>query len=263
MAYNTIRVDSDHAITTLTLNQPETLNALSSELIGELLAAAKDVANDDNCRCLVLTGAGRGFSSGANLREASQYLDSDDPDFGAALHTSYNPLVQCLRDMPKPVISAINGVAAGAGCNIALAGDIILAARSAQFIQAFVRIGLVPDAGGTWSIPRLIGRNRALRWMMTGEAIDAETAENWGLITRVVDDADLESETRALAAQLAAAPTQALAGIKQLVDASTQSDAAGQLAAEARMQTRVGKSRDTLEGIKAFVDKRKPQYTGQ
>lgn len=263
MDYKCIQITRDSGVTKITLNRPQSLNALSGELMLELREAVEAAAADDNCRCLLLTGAGRGFSSGADLQDASQHIDFDNPDFGAALRPTYNPIVQTLREMPKPYIAAINGVAAGAGCNIALAADVIIAARSAQFIQAFIRIGLVPDAGGTWTIPRLIGRVRALRWMMTGEALDAETAESWGLISMVVDDDKLAQEADAFAARLASAPTQALAGIKQLVDAALQNDAATQMEAEACMQTEVGKSRDTIEGIMSFVEKRKPEFTGK
>ncbi len=263
MTYEYIEVTQQAGVTKITLNQPKSLNALSGKLMLELREAVEAAAGDDNCRCVVLTGAGRGFSSGANLRDASQSIDMNDPDFGAALRPTYNPIVQTLREMPKPYIAAINGVAAGAGCNIALAADVIIAARSAQFIQAFIRIGLVPDAGGTWTIPRLIGRARALRWMMTGEALDAETAEAWGLISMVVDDDKLADEADAFAARLASAPTQALAGIKHLVDAALQNDAATQMEAEACMQTKVGKSKDTMEGVMSFVEKRKPAFTGK
>ena len=263
MNYNTIRVEHNDAVTKIILNRPDSLNALSAELMGELHQAVNSAAADSHCRCVVLTGSGRGFSSGADLRDATAGMDWDNPDFGAMLRTTYNPIVTTLREMPKPYIAAINGVAAGAGCNLALAADIILTARSAKFIQAFIKIGLVPDAGGTWTIPRLIGRARALRWMMTGEAIDAETAEAWGLVSLVVDDDKLAAEADAWAARLASAPTQALAGIKQLVDAALQNDAVAQLDAEANAQYAVGKSRDTLEGINAFVEKRSAKFVGE
>lgn len=263
MDYNTILVEQSNAVTKITLNRPDSLNALSGQLMSELQTAVEAAANDVNCRCLLLTGAGRGFSSGADLQDAAQGFEQDDLDLGAALRETYNPIVKTLREMPKPYVVAINGVAAGAGCNIALAADIILAARSAKFIQAFIKIGLVPDAGGTWTIPRLIGRTRALRWMMTGEAIDAETADNWGLLTEVIDDDKLAGEADAYAARLAAAPTQALAGIKQLVDAAMHTDAVAQLQAEAEKQYEMGQTTDCKEGIMSFVEKRKPEFTGQ
>jgi len=263
MDYKTLLVEHKNAVTKITLNRPESLNALSAELMGELEQAVAAAANDADCRCVLLTGMGRGFSSGADLQDATVSIDMDDPDFGAALRTTYNPIVQTLREMPKPYIAAVNGVAAGAGCNIALAADVIMAARSAKFIQAFIKIGLVPDAGGTWTIPRLIGRARAMRWMMTGEALDAETADAWGLVSMVVDDDQLAAEADALAERLANAPTQALVGIKQLVDAALQTDAVTQMEAEASKQSEVGRSQDTMEGINSFLEKRSPQFTGK
>lgn len=263
MDYKTLLIEHGNGVTRITLNRPQTLNALSPALMEELQDAVTQAASDAECRCVLLTGTGRGFSSGADLQEAVDGVDLADPDFGSALRSTYNPIVQTLREMPKPCIAAINGVAAGAGCNIALAADVILAARSAKFIQAFIKIGLVPDAGGTWTIPRLIGRARALRWMMTGEAIDADTADAWGLVSMVVDDDKLMDEAQAMAEGLAQAPTRALAGIKQLVDAASQNDAATQMEAEAGTQFRVGKSKDTMEGIHSFLEKRKPEFTGK
>lgn len=263
MNYECIEVAQNQGVTKITFNRPDTLNALSIQLLGEFRDAVEAAAVDESCRCVLLTGAGRAFTSGADLRDAAGDMDVADLDLGQPLRDSYHPILETLRAMPKPYIAAVNGIAAGAGCNFALAADIVIAARSAQFIQAFIRIGLVPDAGGTWCIPRLIGRARALQWMMSGDALDAETALNWGLISEVVDDDRLAAEADALAARLAKAPTLALAQIKKLVDASLQNDFATQTELEARAQTGMGQSHDAVEGIMSFVQKRKPQFKGK
>ena len=264
MAYETLLVDTAAGVTRITLNRPDKLNALSMKLLGELHQAVKHAAQDNNCRCLLLTGAGRGFSAGADLTDpANMPKPGSAIDFGAPLESTYHPIIRLMRGMAKPVVAAINGTAAGAGCNIALAADITVATRSAKLIQAFVRIGLVPDASGTWTIPRLIGRARAMQWMMSGDSITAETAERWGLISAVYDDANFAAEAQALAQRLAAQPTQALAGIKQLVDASVMGEMDAQLARESAMQTQVGRSKDTMEGIMAFIQKREAKFTGK
>lgn len=264
MTYETLLVHSENAVTRITLNRPDKLNALSFKLLKEMRTALEVAQDDPACRCVLITGAGRGFSSGADLGDTSMQPVAGGPiDFGAALETTYHPILRLMRNMPKPVISAVNGTAAGAGCNIALAADIVIAARSAKFIQAFIRIGLIPDAGGTWSIPRLIGRARAMRWMMSGESLDASTAENWGLISAVHEDAVFMAEAQALAERMAAQPTRALAGIKKLIDASMMGQMDQQLDLEAAMQTHVGNSKDTMEGIMAFMQKRPARFTGQ
>ena len=263
MTYETLLVDAANGVTRITLNRPDKLNALSARLLTELRQALESAAADPACRCVLLTGAGRGFSSGADLTDSSIKFVPGAIDFGAALETGYHPVLRLMRSMGKPIVAAINGTAAGAGCNIALAADIVIAARSAKLIQAFIRIGLVPDAGGTWTIPRLIGRARALRWMMSGEALDAETAERWGLLSAVYDDAVFAAEAQALAERMAKQPTRALAAIKKLVDASGSSDMDAQMAREAQTQTEIGRSRDTMEGIMAFIQKRDAKFTGQ
>lgn len=265
MSYETLLVETHAGVTRITLNRPANLNALSVKLLGELRAALEHASADGGCRCVLLTGAGRGFSSGADLADSSgiKIVPGAPIDFGAALETTYHPVLRLMRGMAKPVIAAVNGTAAGAGCNIALAADVVVATRSAKFIQAFVRIGLVPDAGGTWTIPRLIGRARAMRWMMSGESIDADTAERWGLISEVYDDASFMTESQALAECMAAQPTRALVGIKQLVDASLMGEMDAQLSKEAAMQTEVGNSKDTMEGIMAFMQKRPARFIGQ
>lgn len=262
MNYECIEVAHNDGVTKIIFNRPQSLNGLSMQLLREFGAAVEVAAADASCRCLLLTGNGRAFSSGADLRDPEAGLDMADPDLGQPLRDRYHPILNTLRSMPKPYIAAVNGIAAGAGCSFALAADMVIAARSAQFIQAFIRIGLVPDAGATWSIPRLIGRARALQWMMSGDALDAETALDWGLIAKVVDDDKLAAQADALAARLASAPTLALANIKQLVDASLQNDFATQAEMEAQAQTEMGKSHDAMEGIMSFVQKRKPQFKG-
>ncbi len=264
MSYETVLVEQADGVSKITLNRPDRLNALSFQLLEELQAALKAAAQDEACRCVLLTGAGRGFSSGADLMDAAQGLKPGErPDLGAPLEDRYHPVLRQIRAMPKPVVAAINGTAAGAGLNIALACDIVLAARSAKLIQAFSNIGLVPDAGGTWSIPRLIGRARALRWMMSGETLMAEQALDWGLVTGVYDDEALAGEALALAQRMAQRPTLALAAIKKLVDASLDHDLETQLALEASTQTRVGFSDDAWEGIMAFVQKRPARFQGR
>lgn len=264
MNHETLNTSVDGAVHRIALNRPRKLNALSGQLLGELREALQAAADDDGCRCVLLTGEGRGFSSGADLTDAAVNMKPGEPfDFGAALDDTYHPVVRLIRGMDKPVIAAVNGTAAGAGCNIALAADIVIAARSAKFIQAFVRIGLVPDASGSWTIPRLIGRARATQWMMSGEAIDADTAERWGLISEVLDDEKFADVAMERAARVAAQPTLALAAIKRLMDASLDNDLEAQLKLEAESQTRVGKSADTMEGIMAFIQKREATFRGR
>ena len=265
MSFEKIAVESADGVTRITLNNEKTLNALSSRMLRELMEAMTTAANDDGCRVVVLTGAGRGFSSGADLTDTSAPMPMKDgkPDMGAGLRTGYHPILQTIRSMPKPVIAAINGPAAGAGCNLALACDITVAKRSAKLIQAFIKIALVPDAGGTWSIPRLIGRALAMRWMMTGETITAGQAEHWGLLSYVVDDDQFEVEVDRLAKHFATAPTRGLGRIKQLVDASLDNTLHDQLELEADMQTLMGQDQDMMEGMTAFMQKRAPVFKGR
>ncbi len=259
-----LRIDKRAAVTSITLNRPERLNALSLPLLEQLHQALREAAVDESCRCVLLTGAGRAFSSGADLQDLVGALKPGErPDLGAALESHYHPVIRALRELQKPVVAAVNGTAAGAGLNIALACDLVMAARSARLIQSFVNIGLVPDAGGSWIIPRLIGRARAARWLMSGEALGADQACDWGLIAEVVDDSDLHAAAATRAEALARQPTLALAAIKTLIDASSENDLQAQLALEASTQTRVGYSEDALEGVTAFVQKRPPRFQGR
>lgn len=262
MSYEAILVEKIDSVCRITLNQPKKLNALSTIMMDELLQVTAEVAEDPSVRCVILTGAGRGFSSGADLSDPSTMPKPGQPiDLGAALEKRYNPLLERIRAMQKPVVAAINGMAAGAGCNIALACDIILCADDAKFLQAFVNIALVPDAGGTWTIPRLIGRARAMQWMMTGEIIDADTASNWGLVNAVYPADALADEAMALAQRLAAGPTATIGRIKSLLDAAENNTLTEQLHAERVEQKDCGMSPNFMEGVSAFMQKRPANFS--
>lgn len=244
----------------LTLNRPERLNAFTEDL-HRALASALDAAADDACRAVLITGAGRGFCAGQDLGDRAK---AEGPlDLGATIEAFYNPLIRRIRALRKPVVCAVNGVAAGAGANIAFACDIVLAARSAKFIQAFAKIGLVPDSGGTFFLPRLIGDARARALMLLAEPVSAEQAESWGLIWKAVDDAALLDEARALAAHLASQPTQGLALTKQALNASAGQDLDAQLDLERDLQREAGRTPDYREGVSAFVEKRPARFSGR
>ncbi|MFG1332291.1 2-(1,2-epoxy-1,2-dihydrophenyl)acetyl-CoA isomerase PaaG [Xanthobacter autotrophicus] len=244
----------------LTLNRPERLNAFTEDM-HRALAAALDTAADEDCRAVLLTGAGRGFCAGQDLGDRA---NAEGPlDLGATIEAFYNPLIRRIRALRKPVVCAVNGVAAGAGANIAFACDIVLAARSAKFIQAFAKIGLVPDSGGTFFLPRLIGDARARALMLLAEPVSAEKAESWGLIWKVVDDAALLDEARALTAHLACQPTQGLALTKQALNASAGHDLDAQLDLERDLQREAGRTPDYREGVSAFMEKRPARFSGR
>jgi len=243
----------------LTLNRPDRLNAFNDELHAALREALANCAADDDCRAVVLTGAGRGFCAGQDLSNRVNMGD-ERPDLGATLEANYNPLVRAIRALPKPVICAVNGVAAGAGANIALACDIVIAAKSAKFIQAFSKIGLVPDSGGTWFLPRLLGEARAKGLALTAQPLSADDAERWGLIWKVVDDADLMAEAEAQARAFADGPTAAYALTKQAIHAAGTNTLDQQLDLERDYQRQAGFSDDYKEGVAAFMEKRKPNY---
>ena len=255
---------SSHAngVAEITLNRPDKLNSFTRAMHGELRVALDGVRADSSVRAILITGAGRGFCAGQDLEDVIDPSTGKPGAVGNILADCYNPLIHTLQENPLPVICAVNGVAAGAGANIALACDIVLAARSASFIQAFVKIGLVPDAGGSYFLPRLIGTARAKALAMTGDKLTAETAEQWGLIWRAVDDANLMIEARKLAQHLASQPTKALGLIKQSIHASLGNDLAAQLAVEIDHQGQCAKSHDYQEGVAAFLGKRKPAFKG-
>ena len=245
----------------LTLHRPDRLNAFNEELHAALATALDEAAADADCRAVLLTGSGRGFCAGQDLGDRRG--GDGPPDLGDTLERLYNPLVRRLRDMPKPVVCAVNGVAAGAGANIALACDIVLAAHSAKFIQAFARIGLVPDSGGTHTLPRLVGEARARALMLLGEPVEARQAEAWGMIWRALPDEALMPEAEALAARLATQPTQGLVLTKQALESSATNTLAAQLDLERDLQRRAGRTPDYAEGVRAFLEKRPPRFTGR
>jgi 2-(1,2-epoxy-1,2-dihydrophenyl)acetyl-CoA isomerase len=263
MGGSTVITEPGEGFVTITLNRPDKLNAFNEAQHVALRAALEDAAGDDSCRAVLLTGAGRGFCAGQDLGDRDPDAGEEPADLGRTLEQFYNPLIRLIRGMAKPVICAVNGVAAGAGANIAFSCDIVLAARSARFIQAFCKIGLVPDSGGTWTVTRLLGEARAKALMMTGEPVGAEQAESWGLIWRAVDDESLMGEARKLAAHFAAAPTFGLALTKQAIHASATNTLDAQLDLERDLQRRAGRSEDYREGVKAFLEKRTPSFTGR
>ncbi len=266
MAYEHILLEEADGVATLTINRPQALNALHVGVISEMIHAVDGLRDGGSARVLLLTGAGRGFSSGADLAgggAGGTPMGSGPVDAGKVLETHFNPLLERLFALPIPFITAVNGPAAGAGCSYALAGDIVIAGRSAYFLQAFVNIGLVPDVGSTWLLPRLAGRARAQAMMMLGERIPAEKAEDWGLIYKCVDDADLMPAATAIAQKLAKGPTQAYALIRQGIRACMDSTLTEGLMVERRNQLLAGRTGDFAEGVAAFLQKRPAAFTGR
>ncbi len=247
----------------LTLNRPDRLNSFTVVMHEEVAAALKDAEANDAVRVLVLTGAGRGFCAGQDLADRAVKPGGEAVDLGASVDKYWAPLIRRITGLRKPVISAVNGVAAGAGANVALAGDIVIAARSAKFIQSFANIGLIPDSGGTWVLPRLVGQARALGLALTGDPLTAETAEQWGLIWKCVDDDKLQDEVNALAAKFAKGPTRGLAATKALIRNSWQHSLDAELDIERDTMRDLGYSADYKEGVAAFLEKRKPAFTGK
>ncbi|HMG48000.1 MAG TPA: enoyl-CoA hydratase-related protein [Allosphingosinicella sp.] len=259
MDFEHIRLElSPAAVATVTLNRPDSLNALSAAMLEELRAAV-DSLPGAGARCLLLAGEGRGFSSGADLASGGGLPD----DVGAALEAHYNPLIEALFALPLPVVAAVQGPCAGAGCSLALAADIVIASRSAYFLQAFINIGLIPDAGATWLLPRLAGRARAMEMMMLGERIPAGQALAWGMIARMVEDEELASEAAALAARLAQGPTIAYGLIRRLARDAGQVPLSAALAAERIAQREAGRTEDFKSAVLAFLQKRQPTFDGR
>jgi len=263
MTYENILFSIDAGIARLTLNRPDRLNSFNDAMHAEVRDALERVKAQASTRVLLLTGAGRGFCAGQDLSDRAVAPGSAAVDLGASIERNYKPLILGLRALPLPVVCAVNGVAAGAGANLALACDLVLAAKSASFIQAFCKIGLVPDSGGTYFLPRLVGTARAMGLALLGDKLTAEQAAQWGLIWQCVDDAELPAVVDRLLAQLAQASTRGLAAIKQAIQASAANTLAAQLDLERDLQRALGAGDDYREGVAAFVEKRPPRFKGR
>lgn len=262
MNFQTIQYSVTDGVARLTLNRPERLNSFNGEMHAEVRTALDRVAGD-GARVLVLTGAGRGFCAGQDLGDRQVAPGGARADLGESIERNYKPLILTLRGLPMPVIAAVNGVAAGAGASLALACDIVIAARSASFIQAFCRLGLVPDSGATWFLPRLVGNARALGLAMLGERLGAAEAAQWGLIWRCVEDAEFPAAVDRLATELAAAPSRGIVRTREAILGSWQRSLAEQLDAERDLQRELGYTDDYAEGVAAFTGKRAPRFTGR
>jgi 2-(1,2-epoxy-1,2-dihydrophenyl)acetyl-CoA isomerase len=262
-SHETIDLTTDGGAATILLNRPDVLNAWNEQLGRDLLDAVSSVAGDESVRAVLITGAGRGFSSGADLREQRSDGDESVPDLSLRLREIYHPIIVGIREMPKPVVAAVNGPAVGIGCSLALACDLIVAAESAYFLLAFVNIGLVPDGGSTAFLPARIGLARSAEMAMLGERVPAAQALEWGLVNRVVSDDRLEAEAGELLERLASGPTTSYAGSKRLLNRRVYADLAGQLEAEAEAQRDQGHTKDFTEGVLAFAEKRSASFTGE
>ena len=260
MDYETIEFKLDDHVARITLNRPDRLNSFTAQMHEELRSALADAAE---ARVIILTGAGRAFCAGQDLNERSVAAGGAPVDLGATVEAGWNPLITTLTSMPQPVIAEVNGVAAGAGANIALACDIVIAARSAKFIQSFSAIGLIPDSGGSWILPRLVGHARAMGLALTGEPLPAEKAEEWGLIWKCVDDEALDSEVDSLAAKLASLPPLGLAAIKGIIRSTWGRALDEELLLQRDEMRRLGFTDDYREGVAAFLEKRTPNFTGR
>ena len=258
-----LRIAQRDGVRTLVLDRPDVLNSFNARMAEELADALRHAADDDDVRAVLLTGNGRAFCAGQDLAEVLPQNGAPPPDLGDVVARQYNPIVRAIRTMEKPVVCAVNGVAAGAGANIALACDIIIAAQEATFIQSFARIGLIPDSGGTFLLPRLVGMQRATALAMLGDKLTADVAKQWGLVYDVVPAAVLPDRSFDLARRLAAMPTRALGMIKRGFNASAANSLDEQLALEVEMQREAGRTADYAEGVSAFVAKRTPSYHGR
>lgn len=263
MAYTHLLFSTDQGVARITLNRPEVLNSFNRAMARELCDALASVATDDELRAVLLSGAGRGFCAGQDLAEASPQPDGSLPDLGDFVRQGYNPIIRAIRTLEKPVVCAVNGVAAGAGANLALACDIVLAARDASFIQSFAKIGVIPDSGGTFILPRIVGLQRATALTMLAEKITAEQALAWGMVYRVVEPAGLEEAAFATASYLASQPTRGLGLIKRAFNRSLGVDLEEQLDYEEELQREAGRTADYAEGVRAFLEKRKPRFEGR
>jgi len=263
MAFTNIIFEVGDGVAKLTLNRPQSLNSFNTAMHEEVRDAFKQVREDAAIRCLLLTGSGRGFCAGQDLGDRTVSAEHGAPDLGESIERYYNPLICGIMTLPKPVICAVNGVAAGAGASIALACDIVLAGRSASFVQVFCKIGLVPDSGGSWNLPRAVGLPRARGLAMLGDKLGAEQAEAWGMIWRCVDDDKLQEEALKLAKHLATQPTLGLGMIKKLLAESTANNLHQQLELEKETMRMLGRSQDYQEGVAAFLEKRAPRFKGE
>ncbi|WIM12286.1 enoyl-CoA hydratase-related protein [Enhydrobacter sp.] len=262
MMYQKIELAMADGLATLTLNAPDKLNAVSRKMVAELKECWEGLAGDSSVRAVLLTGAGRGFCAGADLADPDRDT-SATADSGAALDKFFNPVIRTMRTMPKPIVAAVNGVAAGVGMSFVMAADIAVAAKSASFLQAFARIGLLPDGGSTWFLPRLVGDARARALAMLAPQIAADQAKQWGLVWEVVEDGELMKTATELARRLADGPTQSLARIKEAMNRASTSTLTAQLDVERDFQRELGKSADFKEGVAAFLAKRKPAFKGK
>ncbi|RJT18087.1 2-(1,2-epoxy-1,2-dihydrophenyl)acetyl-CoA isomerase PaaG [Buttiauxella izardii] len=260
---NFILSDVQNGVMTLTLNRPERLNSFNDEMHRQLAQVLTQAERDDTIRCLLITGAGRAFCAGQDLNDRNVDPSGEAPDLGASVENFYNPLVKRLAALPKPVIAAVNGVAAGAGAMLALGCDIVIAARSVNFIMSFSKLGLVPDCGGTWTLPRLAGRARAMGLALMGDKLSAEQAHQWGMIWQVVDDEALTDTARQLATHFASQPTFGLGLVKKALLASETNTLDQQLELERDYQRLAGRSEDYREGVSAFLAKRTPAFKGK
>ncbi|MDD1780415.1 2-(1,2-epoxy-1,2-dihydrophenyl)acetyl-CoA isomerase PaaG [Enterovibrio sp. ZSDZ35] len=263
MNFITVLFTVDNGVATLVLNRPDSLNSFNAQMHEEVKAAIREVRENSEIRCLLITSNGRGFCAGQDLNDRAVNDASARVDLGESIERNYNPLIRAISTLNVPVICAVNGVAAGAGANIAMACDIVFAARSASFIQSFAKIGLIPDSGGTWNLTRALGLPRAKALALLGEKLPAEQAEAWGMIWRCVDDEALMEEANAVAEKLASQPTLALANIKRLLNASFSNTLDHQLELEKETMRNLGYSKDYAEGVAAFLEKRAPQFKGE
>ena len=263
MSYDSIAVKREGGLAIVTLNRPDRLNSFTAAMHEELADALATIADDASVRTVLLTGAGRGFCAGQDLSDRAVSPDGEAVDLGKTVQLHWAPLIRRITSLDKPVVCAVNGVAAGAGASVALACDVVFAARSAKFIQSFANIGLIPDSGGTWVLPRLVGQARALGLALTGEPLSADDAVAWGLIWKAVDDAELMEQARALATRFAQGPTRGLAATKRLLRSSFGRSLDDALDLERNTMRELGFSADYQEGVAAFMAKRKPAFTGQ
>lgn len=263
MDYQNIIAEEKNGVGYLTFNRPKALNSFNVDMHREVAEVLNLWTKNPDVRCVVISGEGRGFCAGQDLGDRVVDPNAEAPDLGYSIETYYNPLIKMIVNMPKPVICAVNGVAAGAGANIALACDLVIAAKSANFVQAFCRLGLVPDSAGTWFLPRAIGHARAMGLTLLGDKLPAETAKEWGMIWDVVEDADLKTKVTELAERLAKQPTFGLSLIKKAIHQSSNNTFDEQMVLERDLQRIAGRSEDYREGVQAFMNKREPNFKGR